>query len=740
MNFSTLQQTASRTRNPKGKVIHFGPFSGGLVTARPAEMLGRTEMLEASNVVIVEGNQLRTRPGLRIVCDGLYLEGGVLKTIGTVTDCGEFRVADQWYTLMSAQGADGNHALYYIRDDHRAEKIGPLEGESRLCGFNELVIITDGGTIKAWDGTRIGPVYDDGLGPSGYIFNRRNELNNASVDLGDDLNGVGVGFVTAPWTGGTIPPTTAFAVLSQGSLFLKAVIWEDTYSWSAGTKWEGEDTYNLPVWFRIRKPDGSLVAEVEAVTDGRYLNSVTAEEVYAHFSDGTIYEELYPETLYILWVEFGTGLTGRVSVYATDVQDTSEAELVNTAIGDLGTAVGTRYWGMRWEDSGLQYNDKDIRWLMALKPGAPPNAVFAISHSGRVFAMEGADGDNPSYLHYCAAGDPYDWSSPDGGGYADNYREIGAIASYFGSVWIFGSSRDPGLYRLTGASPVAYALENTMQEIAAHYRAVVTTPDDVYFLHQGGVDSLKSVQEFGDVRAASQTDAIGDIIRDYYDEASFMGYDPGMGLVLFSMPAHEWVYVVHTRIQGVREYGEIRKPYAPVTRWPMQTVSVNYTAMGRSNSRCLVGTANGLMYEIDHALTQDHGRAVFWEDGTEWQSLIDTEWEGESTDIIADVRTAYYPTRMGEQCLRKIRYDLFGDQGGEWTVEVFKNHNRNPLNPTLQFTGNLPVSADDPPIHLDRRNININFRHLMVRVQLNPDQHHLFLGPFDLMVWPVGGL
>lgn len=149
-------------------------------------------------------------------------------------------------------------------------------------------------------------------------------------------------------------------------------------------------------------------------------------------------------------------------------------------------------------------------------------------------------------------------------------------------------------------------------------------------------------------------------------------------------------------------------------------MAIVVSAIGQGNSKCLMGSSDGMLFVLDHDTHRDFGVSP------------------RDEDAAGVIQAAYFPTRMGQQCLRKIRYDCFGRGGGSVNFNIYKDHARN--SPALSFSKDLPEAADDPPVHIDRRNCNINFRHIMVEARMYPDNEHLYVGPFECLVMPVGGL
>lgn len=647
--------------------LQFGPWTGGLRTDKAGEHAARNEFSEALNVTVYEGGVVRTRPG----CYSMHLH-----VDGAVRFVADARVSGKYYTIIACD--DGK--LYYRSHSEISTLVtefGIYQGSDIFfLSFNDQLFVFDGGPIRFWNGpgTGLEMVYDDGIGAtSAYQINTRYETPSSGIMAGKVIQR----FTTVKWdVSYTLPPTRVFAWLSK----------------------TGEPTGAILI--KIYRMDGTvpdpaadyLVAE-KTLEWAENLTTL-AQEYYALFSKDDVYEELTPQTDYYLLVDYAG--------------PASESNNVQVWLYSGGTGAGKL--------TGDVYEDLTGIMVCAVSPGPGPSGEFAIVHENRMFVIEGMDGEHPSWLWYCAAGNPLDWSTPDGGGYADIDREIGAIASFYNSVWVFGTWREPHLSRLTGNNPAAYSLGESLQNVSADWHSVVTAPDDVWFLHLDGVGSIRTIQEFGDIRSFSQTSRVRHIMSDRFNiRATFAGYEPDTGVYLLKLlDGTGRLYAVHTKAKSAYRNGDVTVAVAPVTLWEFRLPEEEkITALGAGVDGLIFGTSEGDVYLCRDNLVHD-------------DALL-PEYA---------FSTNYMTTRFGESSAIKLNFSAFGLGAGSFDIEFYVNHSRTPHH---VIHVDLP---DDEPFtdYYDRIEINFNFRALMVRVcNIKPSCDHLHFGEIQIAAKSIGG-
>jgi len=740
--FENLQSGAARRRPARQTTLRYGPWPGGLITERQAEQAKRIELPEVLNFVITGDGMVRTRDGATLVSEG---------ATGELKYAGDVKVGSSWYTFYT----DDDDTLYYDASG-TATAIATLEGETRFVGYRGSLILFDGSYIKKvsnmtssawsdnkgyvvdelvvhgtapvgyrcidahtsvladdepgvgttwttkWEATWADVLYDNGGGATApYQFTNRTGDDDSSLALGNGTNvRIATKFTSAAWDAGyTMPPTTVFATLSR-----------------ALNGFTGVDNVNITASLRLAS-DSSVLATKTLVTAPLATNLTTSGiEHEVTFAAADITTEMSPGVAYYMSIEYNNGdATNYVHVHVTTVASGGSAFKYIAAWSAEATSDP----------------------LMGLKPGLPPKAISGIVNAQKLYAMEGEDGTNPSYLHYCAANNEYDWSTDDGGGYVAAIDDsatgfpIGAIGIWYEDVWVFGTARQPFLARLTGASPVSYALNSTLQQISTHYKGLTMTPDDMWFVHGGGIDSVGTIQEFGDLRYQSVAENIRSTVQLYFSTAAFTGYEPGRGLYCLKLASHNYVYVVHTKLKNVNRQGSAKAlPESPVSRWQFAFTDVP-TCFGNGDGVMYVGTDTGKLYKIDSTVVEDDDNAVEYK-------------------LLTNVQS----TRFKELSVNKISPSVFGRFGGAFDLTYYKNHNRTSFHSTsvntpwdttadpTEFT--MPVDEMlfliEPEEYFDREGENFNFRALQIGVEnVVLNGRPLYFGGLEILADAVGG-
>ena len=577
-----------------------------------------------------------------------------------------------------------------------------LEGEPQFTSFMEDLIIFDGSYIKYWDGTNdIDILYDDGTGSSSYQWTNRTGEEDDYLALGNGTNTrVAAKFTTQSWDSGyTIPPTSVFAKLQKN-----------------GTGGSGSITMKI----RLAVSPYTELASATFVEDVTEV-AETVVEYDAQFTESDITTEMSPETAYLVSLEYSGGAAANY------------IKVITTTVASGG--VGYHYVG------GPDYvADATHDPVMAVRPGRPPKAVWGIVHKNRLFAIESEDGDNPSRISYCAAGNHYDWSTDDGGGYltaidaSDDNFPVGALASYRDVLYIFGTKKQPFLAKLSGTSPAdendPWQISTELSRISAHYKTVQVLADGIMFLHPTGIDMITTTEEYGDIAADSQGDNIKRTIHQYYSTNAVSGYCPEFGLYVLKLEDYDNSLVAHTRLRSVRYKGLRQKQIFPFTEW-LYAFSGTPTAFGTGDGYLIVGTDDGKLFKMDNSLTQDDGNEATY-----------------------TLKTNYQTTEFGDLRANKVNFSAYGKFGGQFDVSYFRNYNRVAHDTetitlpwdTLADVEDLTMPVEDmlflvdPEYYLDRVPVNFNYRTLMIGIDnLQTNGYPLYFGRIIVLADSVGG-
>lgn len=473
-------------------------FSGGLVTSVRPIKLKQNELSSCVNFKLAKLGGLETRLGLTKYNTSAFPDNIISMSAANIDGIN--------YNMFACED---NH-VYYLDGNYNPTLLsGTLNStDVQIIGYNDVAIILDGGTIKYWDGTGgLKLAYDDGTGVNGYQFDNSSDNDSGATTICSGLaTRVAYKFTSTDWDSGwTINPTKVTAKLSK----------------------TGSPTGNVEV--KIRKvSDDSILATKTFVVATTVTSGITAE-YSTIFSSGDIINGMSSNTEYYCSIEY----TGGDSNNYIDVHYTTI-----TANGHSSDYDGS------WTDSSV----KDP--IMSLKPGAAPKALFGDVMTGRLYVA--GDSDNYGYVRYSNL-THLDWSTPDGGGYIGavddgaNSFAVGAIMTLYGDLYIFGKESQPYLAKLTGSSPSDYTLPPLFQRVSATHKTLVSVVNNLFFCSEGGVDSLRGVEQYGDLRTFSESDAIKDIIDNYWDNSAFSGYNIADGQYWLKLTDYSKTLVCHTK-------------------------------------------------------------------------------------------------------------------------------------------------------------------------------------------------
>lgn len=182
---------AARPQQQPEQLIQLVGFPHGLNTNKMAEMLLPTEMSECSDMKILKGGGIVTRPAM------------VKKTTTAISS--EVYAVEQSSIGVIVSGSDYN--VYKLDATPNPVLIDAVKGKPYLVNYNGVCIICDGDFLKYTDGTSIKIAYDDGEGSQ---FDNISGIADSVLSLDGTNLRVAVKFRTDTWTSDyTIPPTRA---------------------------------------------------------------------------------------------------------------------------------------------------------------------------------------------------------------------------------------------------------------------------------------------------------------------------------------------------------------------------------------------------------------------------------------------------------------------------------------------------------------------------------------------------
>ena len=157
---------------------------------------------------------------------------------------------------------------------------------------------------------------------------------------------------------------------------------------------------------------------------------------------------------------------------------------------------------------------------VTLLGGTPPIARVAATHRNRLWAA--ATNDNPSRLSYSSYGAANIWPPSDDTGFIDvdagDGDAIVGLASHKGVLIIFKGPYRGSIWQLTGSAPTgsdAFSLQPIVKGIALQtHNSIVPVLDDLWFMSERGIHSLKATQAYGDFAPSDITRYLNGFFRD----------------------------------------------------------------------------------------------------------------------------------------------------------------------------------------------------------------------------------
>uniref|UniRef100_A0A6M3X8J7 Putative tail tubular protein n=1 Tax=viral metagenome TaxID=1070528 RepID=A0A6M3X8J7_9ZZZZ len=626
----SIIQWPAISRQPRQKrpenIISYNGFTHGLNTQVPSFQILQTEMSECVNFKLNKGGQLESRRPIVAYTTSPTTSNASVKFFAKVPVGGNNR------ELL----VDSNYLLYYLNSSKVPVNVATLEGDATIVAYNGAGVILDGSYIKQYeDGNITGAskanpcvitcvahpfingqrvkitgvagmtqlngniytvanetddtfqlsgtdssayttytsggivssvslAYDDGTGASGYQFDNRAGTDDTALALGNGTNTrIAYKFTSQTLdTGYLIPPTKITVKLSK-----------------QGDGYTGTD--NVPITVKIRAVSGdtALITKTLVATAGAV--SKTAVEYGAVLTSDDITTHMASATAYYATVEYNNGDgSNYIKVHCTTV---------------ASGGVGYYYDGSYNADT-----TKDP--IMSVKPGRPPKGAFGTIHEKRLFIA--GDPDNPGYMWYgnltCL-----DWSTPDGGGYVGavddsrNNYEVGAIRDLFNQLYVIGKETQPYLCILSGASPNDYILSPAFQEVWTTHKTAVNTTNDLWIAGGKGVNSIRGVEQYGDIRTFAESDPVYDRIQDYFSTSTAIaGYYARDGQYWLYMPSYYRILIVNTKgsvPDPLSTNNEMRYPWVEyeLYRHVLRSSTYKWTKSGNGTNEYHVELAAG---------------------------------------------------------------------------------------------------------------------------------------------------
>lgn len=566
-----------RRKRPEN-IISYNGFVHGLNTRVPAFQILQTEMSECVNFKVNKGGQLESRRPIMAYTTAATTSNAKVKFFTKVPIGATNR------ELL----IDENHIFYYLNSAKVPVSVKALEGDATIVAYNGAGVLLDGSYVKFYEdatitgaskanpcvltcvghpfingqqvyisgvggmtqlngntytvanktddtfelsgidssaygiytsggiASSVSLAYDDGSGSTGYQFDNRAGDNDTSLALGNGTNTrIAYKFTSQTLdTGYFIPPTKISLKLSR-----------------YGNGYTGTDDTAVTVKIRAVSGDAVLATKTLVATAGAV--SATAVEYSIALTSDDITTHMASATAYYATVEYNNGdADNYIKVHCTTVSS---------------GGVGYHYDG--------SYNvDATKDPIMSVKPGRPPKGAFGTVHEKRLYVA--GDPDNPGYMWFGNL-TYLDWSTTNGGGYigaVDNNRNnysIGAINDLYNQLYVIGKETQPYLCVLSGTSPSDYVLSPAFQEVWTTHKTALNTSNDLWIAGGTGVNSIKGVQQYGDIRTFAESDPVYDRIQDYWATATAIaGYYPRDGQYWLYMPSYHRILIVNTKGAG----------------------------------------------------------------------------------------------------------------------------------------------------------------------------------------------
>ena len=683
------------------KNLSLSSFDGGLVTSLPVQKLKNNELSACTNFKISKLGGLETRQGLSKYNSTAFPDNAVSMNLANIDGTN--------YELFVCLDS---HVYYLDSNDDPTIVSGTLNStDVQIIGYNDVAIILDGGTIKYWDGVGdLKLAYDDGTGVNGYQFDNSDGIDSNTTTLcSGSATRVAYKFTSGTFDSGwTIDPIEVTAKLSK-------------YGSPSGD-----------VEVKVRKVSDDSILATKTFVEATTVTSGITAEYSTIFDSGDITTGLSTSIEYYCSIEYTGG----------DVSNYIDIHYTTTTNGHSSEYDGS------WTDSSV----KDP--IISLKPGAAPKAQYGDVNNGRLFVA--GDEDNYGYVWYSNL-THLDWSTPNGGGYVGavdnsaNSYAVGAIVMLYGELYIFGKEEQPYLSKLTGSSPEDYALPSLFQRISTKHKTVNSVINNLFFCSEEGVGSLRGVEQYGDLRTFTESDAIKNSIAKYWNGGAFSGYCPIDGQYWLKLDGYSRTLVCHTKQPDQQtgrlpwvEYRFFKDKLSDDTLYSWYESSTT----GEFYVTTVSGAADPSILEPEYLMLNDSevvketlgslvnntwgygdndslGFSTIYVSLTDMSTVSGTDistlleptafgaWSGQTfvagddrnvyylddsvvddgdTDVRYNISTAYFIAPFAKTCLERYHADILSDVGGQLDIDLFTNNSM--VTPVTTHTLTLSIADD----------------------------------------------
>lgn len=242
-----------------------------------------------------------------------------------------------------------------------------------------------------------------------------------------------------------------------------------------------------------------------------------------------------------------------------------------------------------------------------------PAVRFGTEHRSRLWAA--GDKEHPLRLYFTASRSPNVWFAPESdadgeetvdevldAGYVEipgkRGDEIVAVHGEFYGSCIVCTNR--GIWRITGTSPLSFSIENITQDTGGASQAgVERLGNDLWIAGRQGVNTIATVQQFGDMQAAMPSAAIADLwapgvsnssikIDQYQLYKCSLAWNPTLQIMLFAFARQgasdvSSIYAYNPSTQGW--YGPWESPTTFVASVEVASPVVQVVMHGTSEGR-----------------------------------------------------------------------------------------------------------------------------------------------------------
>ena len=549
------------------KTISWDALKFGINRQKSDKQLLAGELYSALNFFYNDFGYLETRPGLAKVTTSAITgpNADIVQIVrapvskpsiyGTATygSSAYGYAASVNFTILVTK----DHRIYYLNSAGVPTAIGAhytADGACYIVAFDEMAVIMDGDYLKYWDGNDLKLAYDDGSGTAGFMFDYTALDQDATRDLYSGATTKCAAIYTTPAfnaNGLTIPLTQINAMLSKsgsptGNVYAKL------YATSGGA------------------PTGSALATSDAI-DIAGLATVAAEIEFI-FS-GTYYQ-MESGTAYAVSIEYAGGDSSNY----LEVHKSNDSNI-------------EYYNGGSWTSGTGQP-------LFAMKPGLPPRAEFGLVAGNRLFLK---DPEEPGQVKFSNADTLFDWSTANGGGYVgviddnSNTFKLGGMATFYGDIFLIGTSDDPYICKLLGVNdgPSAFSIVQLGQRVSSHHNVMVSAMNDIWFTGPSNAYAISGVNMYGDIRTFAPGDPVQSTIQSYFDANAFAAYWPDSGQYLLKLDGYSRVLVAHTKHVARDATGRVVYPW---TEYEFKDLTP--TAFGYIGGTFYVGCSDGNVYTM----------------------------------------------------------------------------------------------------------------------------------------------